>query len=180
MARHRPLHHEHYARMALTEWTVPGANANFTPTADRVYLEPLQIGRMYTADYISLFRGAAWLAAGEQVILGIYADNGDTPTGGALLASTGIVAVLNPNNVIQEVAIGPITLDPGLYWLAQVYDTATGNMLRVFDANADIAKGGTLFSRYYDAGAFVLTDPCPATVDNADTLLSYLLISAIP
>ena len=177
--RHRRLHMEHYARVVVILWG-PASGAELAAlVADRVYLEPFDIDRRYTIDHIAYLRGSAAVVA-QQVNLGIYEDNGDAPDGGALLASTGAVAVIAGTNQVDEVAIGPITLDPGLYWAAQVYDTGTLNMIRRLDSSNLMPLGGTLFSRYYDAGAFTLTDPCPVTSANTIPKYSHLLVSAIP
>lgn len=170
---------EYYKRLLYPIWGPPWLG-NRTPTINQVYLDPYQVERTLTVNTIAYFRGSGALAGGERVIMGIYRDNGDTPTGGALLASTGSVLCAAGTDRSQEIPIGPIQLTGGLYWSAIVSNMGTVNLLGRYSSSVWNVTPSTLHSREYSAGAFTLLDPCPATSRDGYSSLSYMFVSSIP
>lgn len=166
-------HHGHFNRMI---WGVleqlAGIEAT-TPTVNRVYLSPLIIEYTLTVDRVGICNFAT--LAGN-VIAGLYRDNGDTPTGGALLVSSVSTALAGAHQK-QEITIANTQLTAGLYWMATIYSNATytGGWMGIPQAT----QGGTLFTRYYGAGAFALTDPCPATAYVIGPV-HYVRVASVP
>lgn len=172
------LHHEHYYRILPYVFDMPGSSWDFTPDADEVYLVPVQVYRTVTLSHLGFVRGSG-AAGGAQVMMGVYADNGDTPVGGALLGSTAAVAVIAGINQKQEIALAAaLQLTPGLYWYAIVEDTGGANL---FNWASDCLVHGavTLDAYHYAAGALTLIDPCPA-VAGEDPVVMFGLVSSIP
>jgi len=135
----------------MIESALQTTTATVTTVANRLYAIPIIIRARMNITQLGWRVGAAV----GNVRSGIYADNGNTPIGGALLIDCGAVAVL-PAVSKQEVAC-VITLNPGLYWLAMVNDAANqfrGNTV------AD-ALGGTLNSLWVAQAYGALPNPFP-------------------
>ena len=170
----------HYRRILYTVWGVCYA-AGLTPVADTVYVEPFEVEHTCTIDTLVYYRGAGALAAAEEVIMGIYADSGDTPAGGALLASTPATLVIAGTSEPQEIAlITPVRLTPGLYWIAWVFDTATANLTTRQTPDLWNSATATLRSYNYAAGAFTLLNPCPAVNHDTQSKTAALYVASNP
>lgn len=131
-----------------------------------VMLRPLEIQHVTTIDRICV--PVVMVTTSGNAILGIYADNGDTPTGGTLLCQTAAFAIVGADRM-YEVAptTGTYILKPGLYWLACCLDGTNPTKVGFIDSVRGYElTTATLISRWYTPGAFALTTPCPAT--NAD------------
>lgn len=183
VARFEDLHHGHYGRLLPLIYGMP-AQMNHFPlgeTADRCFLAPFHVKRTLTLDRMAYTRGAGALAGGEQIRLGIYEDNGDTPTGGNLLRETGAVACVAPPQDTQEIPLtSTIQLQPDLYWAALIYDMATANLLSHY-RDPYWAVNSVIEPCYYDAGAFAFTDPCPAiTLAGFQLHVVFMRVSSMP
>jgi len=145
------------------------ANTALTMTTGRVYLIPVEVERKMTIDCICV--PLSGTVAGNMRV-GVYADNAETPAGGALLVESASVAKAGTYRR-QEVAIADLLIEAGLYWLAVQSDEATTILLAEHNA---FAIGGTLEGKQYDRGGGygAFTNPCPAVVaaSNATVILS--------
>lgn len=132
------------------------ANTTLTMVAARVYLIPIEIERKMTVDRICV--PISTPVAGN-IRACIYADNGDTPVGGALIVESASVAKGNPVGR-QEIVIVDTTLEAGLYWVAVQSDESTTVLISESDS---FSMRGTLKGEFYDiAGGYgAFTNPCP-------------------
>jgi len=170
----------HYRRILYTVWGVCYA-AGLTPVADTVYVEPFEVEHTCTIDTLVYYRGAGALAGGEQVLMGIYADGGDAPATGALLASTLVTACIAGVSQPQEIAlITPVRLTPGLYWIAWVFDTATVSLGTRYSTDIWNSATATLRSHRYNVVAMAFTDPCPATLHDGQSKPAALYVVSNP
>lgn len=126
-------------------------------TANAVYLWPVVVPHRVTVERIFFVHVA--VAAGNWRA-GIYADNGDTPVGGALLCESPST-LSNGTNRCQELTVPDTVLDPGLYWIALAASTTTDTYFYILP---QLTIGCTLTGHAYALGAWgPLTNPCPAT-----------------
>jgi hypothetical protein len=167
------LHHTHYDRMRATILP-PNLVATTNPTEGRVYLLPYIVPFQHTVELIGYVAGAV---AGNCIV-GIYADDGDTPAGGALIVESASVAIPAVANHMKELAIADTQLAAALYWLAIEFDDDSSAFR---DIPAQLVDG-TLVAYYYDrAGGYgALTDPCPAVTEQADGPWMYTIIASVP
>jgi len=121
----------------------------------------------------TITRLGLYVAAGTpNVRLGIYADNGDTPDGGALLAECGPAAPAAVGKF--EIALGtPLSIAPGLYWFAYLHD---GN-ITVHIPTERQSDLGTLVSRGVVQAFGAFPNPCPVTPTWTDSGLMYALVT---
>jgi len=132
---------------------------NLTLTANRVYLMPIEVPVRMSVDAILVFYKGT--VAGN-IRAAIYKDNGEIPSGGALVVESASVAKSGTWRK-QEISIAETQLEPGLYWLAIQSDESTTIVCN--ESNAFV-RYGTLRSYVYDLGAYgAFTDPCPAVSD---------------
>ncbi len=170
-------HHEHYARIIEPIYGNESVG-NSSPAAGDVYLRPFQIPFTMT-----LSAAMFWcqVSAPGNVIQGIYADNGDTPQGGAVLAetlSTALVALR-----VNEVAyVAAARLTPGLYWTALESDNVTNSLGRINPLTL-LEDDAVLLHYSYSrvAGYGALTDPCPVVASyNAAPYMQQMRVSSVP
>ena len=138
-----------------------------------VYLVPVPIFGPCTLKKIGF---VLWdLGTGGNVILGAYADNGDKPDGGAVLAETPNTVLSLPNLRVHEIAVTDVVLDSGVIWVA-FEPSSNSPSVMVWDQET---QGGTLGSRYYDrAGGYgALTNPCPVTAAAAFPPIMHIIIT---
>ena len=160
-----PLSYAFYIRGIFTLGGIdnPGVNV--------VRLTPIQIPYDMTVDRIVYCTTVA-----GNVRVGIYADNGNQPDGGALLVeSVSLPATANKS----EYTIANTALTKGLYWLALNNDAAGLNFNTPFSR---IAPGGTLFHRSYNLVYAAFTNPCPATVTLGigSSAIGWIRVFSIP
>ena len=151
------------------------ADATLTHVANRVYLTPIEVPVRLTVDRICVSK--LGVAAGNYRA-GIYKDNGNTPTGGALVVESDSIAKGGAWASI-ELTIAATQLEPGLYWIAILSDEATTQVLATYNSEG---VGLSVENRYYDIGAYgALTNPCPATLlaPNGNCPNSMLRVSSI-
>lgn len=150
--------------------------AGQNPVVAQVYIRPFQLEYPMTLDRIGMRHGTA----NGNFRAAIYADNGDTPVGGALLVESASIAVAWG---VQEIPIGPISLPAGLYWRPVMYDDATDAVLRCSTTTL-IDQFGTLGMHEYLRGGGVygaFVDPCPATViEDTHPFVGYLRVASVP
>jgi len=171
---------QYYRRLIWTVWGV-ALPTNLSPIALRVYVEPFEVEHTCTIDTLVYYRGAGALAGGEQVLMGIYADGGDAPATGALLASTLVTACIAGVSQPQEIAlITPVRLTPGLYWIAWVFDTATVSLGTRYSTDIWNSATATLRSHRYNVVAMAFTDPCPATLHDGQSKPAALYVVSNP
>lgn len=164
-----------YRRFLRGLWSDDVVYGNVTPNTARVYLTPIEVPFTVTVEAISICYGA--FCAGN-IKGGIYADNGDTPVGGALLQIASSVAKAGAN-LRQDIALDAVLrLTPGLYWAAVVSDE---NLTQLPYSMWGGAGSPTPTTEYYDLVAYAnpLTNPCPATNPSGGPIL-YLRVSSIP
>ena len=160
----------HYARYLWDLFIVRGWAAMASP-ANWASIVPFQAEYAVTIDRI--FHHNDTVSAGN-FRAGIYADNGDTPVGGALLAESAAVATTGVNQK-QEVPIPPLSLPAGLYWLAHQKDDDAD---RLYIHPQAESAGGTLIGRAYALAFGPFTNPCPAApITNSPTQLGVRVAS---
>lgn len=98
-----------------------------TPLANTLYAIPFIVSKSTTIDAMAI--NVTTLGSGSTPRVGIYADNGnDYP--GALVVDAGTQS--GATTGVKTYSTGlPVTLDPGLYWLAYVTN-ATAPAIRTF------------------------------------------------
>lgn len=167
-------HHGHYARYLTDVLSGFGATVIAVKWVGHVYLSPLQVPFAVTIDRLGYV--ANDVGVGDNVRMGIYADNGDTPAGGVLLAETASVASVYGKN---ELTISSLALQARLYWLA--YQNQNGN---VWVYSAGLAAGwvGTLNWKHYDGffpyGPFA--NPCPAAPTHQNGVTMFVRVASTP
>ena len=118
------------------------ALATLVPATGRIYAYPIFVRKATTfirlANYLTVGGTSAILR------LGIYADNGGTPVGGALIYDSGAV---NATNTSAQSLVSPVfsqVLSVGLYWLVIVVNSATASPTMTTDAST---RGSRLFGQ---------------------------------
>lgn len=173
------LHHNHYLRMIGDLFAGgPGfvaADWGETMGDDTIMLMPLQVPYTITVDRIGLIPRVQ----NGNIEVGIYADNGDTPVGGARLVTSGIVACPAAGQK-QEITIADYELTAELYWLALWRSSATVVFAMSGAALAASFLGGTLYTHAIWAGGGGLPDTCPATEDTGASDAMYVRVKSVP
>jgi len=152
----------------------PNTGSTEVVATARVYVNPIVVPVDLYVDAVIIHLGDP--VAGN-VIVGIYADNTDTPVGGAVIIESASTAKTGTNRQM-EVAITETLLTKGLYWLAIESDEATTILQK---SSGYWCAGGTLKSHTYErAGGYgALTDPCPATTTDSVSLIVDLRVSKV-
>jgi len=110
-----------------------------------------------------------------NVRMGIYADNGNTPDGGALLSETAAGAPVAMGKF--EIALpANLQLQRGLYWLVINNNNAA---LELCQAVAPQQSGGTLFGRRAATAFGAMPNPCPASAANVAAVM-YCMVVSVP
>jgi hypothetical protein len=159
-----------------TGWLFPaqpfGALSGFTqltPTANRVYVEQVELHRTQTFTGITVALGAA--AAGNALST-LYDAAGNK------VASSGSTAMTGGVNTYSPVPFTtPYTAKgPGRYFIAVSTDTATANLFRAWGANA-VTTAVRFLSGYVDPGSFSTpaTITPPAAWDSSITIHNPLM-----
>jgi len=129
-----------------------------TGVALRVWLASVYVAENCKVDQISVNINTA--SAGMRIRIGVYADNGGTPQGGALLVDSGDIDVSTTGT--KTYAISPaVNLVKGTVWVCVLTEDA----VMAFNRSAGTASylGGVMDGCYYTLDAWgALTDPCPA------------------
>lgn len=134
-----------------------------TPVLNQLYVAPLIVPNAVTIDTLAVSLSTTGAGSAR---LGIYADNGGTPAGGALIVDGGSASfAADPATKTISQA-----LTKNLYWLAMLCTTAGGNA-RAWTVNTFLfgytgvtGTGPTGWSHYQAAGVAggVLPSTCPA------------------
>lgn len=115
----------------LNQWfTSPTTGTALTtgaPAANTLYAIPFIVSKVMTIDTLAI--NVTTLGSGSTPRVGIYADNGNSYPG-ALVADAGTQSGAT-TGVKSYTTNLPVTLDPGLYWLAYVTN-ATAPTIRTF------------------------------------------------
>lgn len=156
-----------------------GGSINRAGVANRVFLTPVELPHSAVASRVSLQITVAG-GGGTNMRIGLYADNGRTPAGGALLADSGNMdaTITGARSYTFPTALN---LDKGFVWIAlETADTTvnfSGNTIA--EAFADVGSEMLLGCRYDLGGFGALTDPCPAvTYVNIAKINAYLRIDS--
>ncbi len=116
----------------LNQWySSPNTGTALTtgaPTVNRLRAIPFVVSKVMTVDQMAVNVTTAGTASNVRV--GIYADNGNNYPG-ALVVDAG-TAVTTSTGVKTFTTGLPVTLDPGLYWLAHTADGSAAATLRTF------------------------------------------------
>ena len=123
--------------------------------ATRIYLGCIQVPFNVTIDGLFYVVGTA---QNGNIRMGLFRDNGDDPSGGALVVESASVAQ-GAVNEQQMVTVADTVLTPGRYWVAVQTDDISATFLRYFDNSVSTAR------RYARGGAYgPFENPCPAAV----------------
>lgn len=143
------------------QWTL--AATSQTATVGRVYIELFEVLEGTTVDAITYVKAAT--QAGN-VTVGIYGpvSTDETAAGLPVIVQSASTAVSAGTNTDQTVTFTATRLSKGRYYAAIEFDDATNTYMRYGNQ-----RQVTGFTYYYDRGGGygTLTDPCPATTDNA-------------
>lgn len=153
---------------------VPQVGVNGNVYLNAAYVErPMTFSRIDTA--IQVLGGV-----GTHLRLGLYADNGGTPVGGALLFDSGDIAA--DSNAKKDTPISPgVAVPMGLVWAALETNDATikfaaHNNNSTWTDQGTEALNSCFFNQVYGA----LPNPCPAvTINEFNRWIFYLRIAAI-
>jgi hypothetical protein len=160
-----------------------------TPTEFKGYATPFLCTATHTFTQMGCRVGTTG-QANTVVQFAIYADNGGTPVGGALVWSsngTAVAAVTNGASVTQNLSAGAFasgwtsTLGPGLYWLCLVpQGTATPSQLRTAAApgvGTTAPAGGTGIGFITNAAGITTNFPStfPAATASANCVATAIL-----
>jgi len=171
------------ARIYSMPLNANACGAGATPVANRAY---------YNLFYIPHEVGIKTIAAqtfgtiGGNVKYAIYAPDGTDGRPSTRLYSSAAIATGGGYGYNAVTGTPLVTLQPGLYWVAVIYSTATGSMGRI-SARAsnpmgvfDSAANDCILGLYSAIGSHDLADPAPTTFTYNDGSASQLvaLISA--
>lgn len=98
---------------------VAGLYDTFAPVAGTLYASPFFVGEATPFDQIAITVQTA-AAAGSRVRMGVYKSERLVPT--TLIVDAG--SILTDTTGQKSLSIGPITIQPGLYWLVCVFNGA--------------------------------------------------------
>jgi len=154
-------------------WGISTSSVN--AGVDRVCLTPLWIPRKLTVDaIISRITVASALMNFRQCI---YADNGGTPQGGALLFDSG--DILSAANTAFRTAFAPIQLPRGLVWVGIATQDGVITFIRALNVSTWMPAGSAqpmMDSCFYTMGGWgALTNPCPVVTQDSTARPSILL-----
>jgi hypothetical protein len=121
------------------------ANTAQAPSAGQAFAHPAVTALTLEVSMIRVRLGTG--GSGSNYVLGIYDGSGER------LAATGLVALASGTNAVP---VGPLLLQPGVYWLAISFGNATPTVYRaVLGSGAQRPRSG------YVSGAH----PLPAWLD---------------
>lgn len=145
---------------------------------DRVHITPVYFPRNCLVSRMNLrIIGAG--AGGTNLRIGIYADNGGTPEGGALLETSADIDATNAVVAVFTFAT-PRSFDRGISaWIALLTEDAVVDFLRANNSGLLTEEAGEVITgcRFQAAAFPALDDPCPAvTVDNAVRMNAMLRV----
>jgi hypothetical protein len=145
------------------------------------YLVPINIPCLLTIDRL----GIVWedpAPVTSSFKMALYRDNGDTPSGGALVVGTPVGLAIAGTNRKQEITVADTQVTPGLYWLAVITDVGGSVTEAMRTANPE-GTGGTLFMwRAVTDYATFPPDPCPVAIsqEGVGPMLMYVRVKSVP
>ena len=101
----------------------PGTVSNFTPALNALSAHRIPLDSKITVSSLSINVGTG--STGATCRIGLYADSNGVPK--ELLYDSGSLACAGSNVLVTATPGSPLTLYPGTYWLAVVFQTATSN-----------------------------------------------------
>lgn len=114
------------------------ANTAQAPQAGQAFLHPVLVTAALEAAVMRVRLGAA--GSGANYAMGIYDGAGER------LASTGLVPLAAGTNAVT---VGPLLLQPGVYWLAISFGNATPTVYRaVLGSGAQRPRSGYLLGSH--------------------------------
>jgi hypothetical protein len=127
----------------LNQWYTSPVTGNAlstgAPVANRLYAAPLILTKTTTIDQMAISVTTA--RAGTTPRVGIYADNGNLYPG-ALVVDAGTQSAATTGVKTYTTGL-PVTLDPGLYWLAYVTNATAPTVRSIPTASARPVLGFT-------------------------------------
>lgn len=139
-------------------------NSSQAATAGRVFLMQFTVTSPVIADQINIYNFAT---VDGNVTVGIYGPivTDDTCAGAALKVESASTA-LSGASQFQAISITPTNLEPGTYYAAVEFSSATHTYGR---CSNNIF--GTSWTQFYDrsGGYGALTNPCPAVTNSTTT-----------
>jgi len=141
----------------------------------RVGMGPVYIPRKTTITSIT-FRKINVGGAATNLRLGIYADNGNSPEGGAILFDSGDIAADADTGPIEATISSPVEALPGYLWGAlMIEDTVIDYNRGQANPYLDQDAGDFLEGCRYQIGSITdFTDPCPTVT--AETFSPYFAL----
>jgi len=154
-----------------------GGAVSKTGTAFRVFLSPIWIPRAMTVSRLS-FNVITAGGGGTRFRFGLYADNGVTPAGGALLEDSGDLDA-TVTGVKTLTFATPRKLARGFIWGFVETEDAVIAMTCSTSTNATLFTdigSEKLIGCYYTLGAYgAPTNPCPAVTQAASGRVAMFL-----
>lgn len=148
-------------------------NTNQVGTVRRVHLVPMYVPLACIVDEIDF--NLAVLSTGNFIRACIYADNGGTPAGGALLFDSGDIST-NATGA-KNIAVPDLSLGRGLVWVGLATNDATMAFVRT-SSTAFLLSGAKPMMEgcYYTLGTWgALTATCPTVTQWASSRAVILL-----
>jgi len=177
------LHHSHFARILWENQLKSDDRTGVPPeAANTLYLTPIAIPFKLTIDMIGCVCDSLGASPHGNFRAGIYTDGStpDTPQGGTLQVKSAATAITGIGKLAATVS--DTQLNPGLYWIAIV-----------FDGDANDNSYGFLYPWYVTSGidpnpwiigsgvGFDIPDPCPTGGYTSDEVASgFVRVKSIP
>jgi hypothetical protein len=140
--------------------SIPRNSANYSTTANTLYLRPYTPARACTLNSISLLPGATSATINIRPV--VYADVAGSPNGGALLSSGSTLTGMTSGTILTG-TITPLVLSAGTqYWVGFMTDIAVANGV----AGADALAQGRTATATFSSGA---PSTCPTMTAGAVT-----------
>jgi len=154
-------------------WDISSSSQN--GLAFRVWLTPLWVPRKLTVD--AFISRITTFSAGMRFRQCMYADNGGTPQGGALLFDSG--DILSAANTTFRTAFASIQLPRGIVWVGLATEDAVMTFVRGVTNLIMLPAGSSqpmMEGARFNMGAWgAPTNPCPAVASDPAARPAVLL-----
>ena len=151
---------------------VLGAGSSFTIAAGVVQLTPVWVFRRMSLVSIAV---RLQLGGGSgNIRIGLYSNNGNTPTGGLLIYDSGNLPVTAADQTITATPPQTISLQAGIYWIA-----VQPQVSKDFYANQLLPNFSDLTGEAFNASTFTLPayGPFPSKVPRVTANIGTFLIN---
>lgn len=151
--------------------------SDITVTADRQYYMPLLVPFTLTID--AVYASVGTKTDADKCYAAVYADNTDTPAGGARLGTSADHSITGSWRGEPIPLTADLELTPALYWLAIICNNATP-FGQTSPANWN-RTGHLPRLCYTDIGSYAApADPCPALTDYSSVPFLFARVKSIP